>query len=338
MTFNPEVLALLNKEFKGEAKISRVSEDLRGKVIVLYGGNNVGKTFQSSKFENPIFLPCEKGMNAINGAMVLTTTSWADLKKNGRKLTGKKFKKLLDQGIQMTVVIDGMERLGNYAKEYLCTKYDVSTIGKANGGYGAWEEYENMTWAWVDNIISIGYTVVFIGHEKFDQKKDKFIITGDERAIKPIRDNADIVCYLKSNGVDSEKNVIPSSAFLAESDEFFARTRFTYMDTYIEEFTADNLKKAIVDGIKKQNKLDGVESASFDEQQLIYKGEESFEDVVDEIKELFIRMQELDALDTYLEIVENHLGDIPVSEATKNQIDLLKCIRDDLEEAVEDLE
>ena len=35
------ILELFNKEFKGDVKISRVSEDLRGKVIVLYGGNNV---------------------------------------------------------------------------------------------------------------------------------------------------------------------------------------------------------------------------------------------------------------------------------------------------------
>lgn len=338
MAFNAEVLALLNKEFKGEAKISRVSEDLRGKVIVLYGGNNVGKTKQSSKFENPIFLPVEKGMNAINGAMVLPTASWSDLKKNGRKLTSKKFKQLLDNGVQMTIVVDGMERLGNYAKDYLCTKYEVATIGKANGGFGAWEEYENMIWSWVDNIISIGYTVVFIGHEKFDNKKDKYVITGDERAIKPIRDNADIVCYLKSNGVDDSGKEIKSSAYLAETDEYFARTRFTHMDTYIEEFTAENLKEAIVEGIRKQNKEEGVESVSFEEQQKIYNNDETFEEVVEEIKELFVKMNDLDALDQYSEIVEDHLGDTPVSEATKGQLDLLKCIRDELEESLEELE
>ena len=35
-----ELQTLFNKEFKGEAKVSKLSADLRGKVIVVYGSNN----------------------------------------------------------------------------------------------------------------------------------------------------------------------------------------------------------------------------------------------------------------------------------------------------------
>ena len=342
MAMDKDLLSLFQKEFKADATISRISEDIRGKVIVLYGGNNVGKTLQSAKFPNPIFLPCEKGMNAVNGALVLKTTSWSDLKKNGKKLTGKKFVKALQAGSTMTVVVDGIERIGNYVKDYLCSKYDVATIGKANGGFGAWEEYENLVWSFVDNLISVGYTVVFIGHEKLDTKKDKYVITGDERAIKPIRDNADIVAYLHSNGISEEGETIHSSAYLAETDGFFARTRFSYMDTYIEDFTAENLINCIVEGIKKQNEAEGFESVSFEEQQEIYDdGDESFEDVKQEIKELFTQMSEIgeDAVDAYASIVEDHLGeDISVSQATERQIEALKCIRDELADYIEGIE
>lgn len=342
MAMDANLLSLFQKEFKDDATVSRVSEDIRGKVIVLYGGNNVGKTLQSAKFPNPIFLPCEKGMNAVNGALVLKTTSWGDLKKNGKKLTGKKFVQALKQGATMTLVIDGIERIGNYVKDYLCSKYDVATIGKANGGYGCWEEYENLVWSFVDNLISVGYTVVFIGHEKYDSNKEKYIITGDERAIKPIRDNADIVAYLRSNGVDEEGKSLLSSAYLAETEEFFARTRFSYMDTYIEEFTAENFIDTIIEGIKRQNEAEGFDSVSFEEQQEIYsQEEEDFSDVVDEIKELFGRMSELgeEAVERYATIVEEHLGeDVAVSEATERQIEALKCIRDDLNDYLEDNE
>lgn len=340
MAMDKGILDLFNKEFKKDVKISRVSQDLRGKVIVLYGGNNVGKTLQSSRFINPVFLPCEKGMNAINGAMVLKTTSWSDLKKNGKKLSGKKFTEALKQGQQITLIIDGIERIGNYAKDYLCSKYDVSTIGDARGGYGAWEEYENAIWSWVDNLIGLGYTVVFIGHEKEDKKKDKYIITGDERAIKPIRDNADIVAYLKSNGVDEEGKDLHSSAYLSETDEFFARTRFVYMDNYIEDFTAENLTETIIEGIKRQNEAEGYDNVTFQEQQEIYdEGDETFDDVVEEIKELFAQMKEVDATEDYLDIVEEHLGEgIAVSQATKGQFEAIQCIRNDLRDKIEELE
>ena len=186
---------LLQKNFKENVQISRISEDLRGKVIVLYGGNNVGKTTQAAKFKNPIFLPVEKGLNATNGAISLKTTNWSDLKRNARKLASKDFVDFLKSGEQVTIVIDGIERIGTYCKNYLCAKYDVDTIGQANNGYGAWEEYDNLIWTWVDSIISLGYTVVFIGHEKMNKDKEKYVIYGDERNIRPIRDNADIVAY-----------------------------------------------------------------------------------------------------------------------------------------------
>lgn len=341
MAVSSALQSLLNKTFKEDVKISRVTPDLRGKVIVLYGGNNVGKTKQSSKFKNPIFLPVEKGLNATNGAVVLKTSNWNDLKRNGRKLAGKEFVNLLKTGEQITIVIDGIERIGNYCKNYLCAKYDVDTVGKANGGFGAWEEYENLVWSWVDNLIGLGYTVVFIGHEKLDKKKDKFIIGGDERAIKPIRDNADIVCYLESNGTDDNNEVIPSSAYLAETDNFFARTRFTHMDTYVETFTAENLEKTIVDGIKLQNKEEGCEDASFEEQQEIYEEEDvTYDEVIEQIKELYQEFSKTEDLeDVYMDIVEEHLGSgVAVSEATTKQLEALICIRDDLQEKLDEME
>ena len=340
MAISDKLQELLQKNFKGDVQVSHVSADLRGKVIVLYGGNNVGKTSQSAKFKNPIFLPVEKGLNATNGAIALKTSNWSDLKKNGKKLAGKDFVQLLQSGEQITVVVDGIERIGTYVKNYLCAKYDVDSIGKANGGYGCWEEYDNLVWTWVDGIISLGYTIVFLGHAKLDKKKDQYVIEGDERNIKPIRDNADIVCYLESNGIDDKGKVIPSSAYLAEADDYFARSRFTYMDTYIEEFSAENLEKTVIDGIKKQNEAEGYIGVSFEEQQKIYgKVEETFESVVEEIKEMYAKLDELDLVDDYVQIVEEHLGkDGRVGEATAKQFEALICIRDDIESKLEEVQ
>lgn len=330
---------LLQKNFKDSVQVSRVSEDLRGKVIVLYGGNNVGKTTQAAKFKNPIFLPVEKGLNATNGAMALKTSNWSDLKKNAKKLASKDFVDLLKSGEQITIVIDGIERIGTYCKNYLCAKYDVNTIGEANKGFGAWEEYDNLVWTWVDGIIGLGYTVVFIGHEKMSKDKEKFIIAGDERNIKPIRDNADIVCYIKSNGIDENGKVVKSSAYLAETDEYFARTRFTYMDTEITPFTAENLEKTVIEGIKKQNKAEGFEAVSFEEQQKVYgDDEENYDDVVQQLKDLYIKMKDHDMIDSYAEIVKEHLGeDTKVSETTPKQLEALLCIRDDIQSKLDEI-
>lgn len=343
MAMDKNIMDLFQSQFKDDVSVSRVSEDLKGKVIVIYGGNNLGKTYQCSRFENPIFIPCEKGMNAVNGAMVLKTRSWADLKKHGRKLAGKNFVEALKNGANITLVIDGIERIGNYVKSYLCSKYDVDVIGDARNGFGCWEEYDNLVWSWVDNIISLGYTVVFIGHEKEDKKKGKYVIAGDERAIKPIRDNADIVAYLVPNGLDEEGNEIHSSAYFAETEEFFARSRFNYMPPMIEDFTAENFKKAVVEGIKAQNKAEGCENVTFEQQQEVYGDDsETFEDVVAEIKDLYSSIAETGnetALEGYASVVESHLGEgVLVSQATPKQLEALKCIRDEVSEILDELD
>lgn len=338
MAIEQSIADLFKSEFKEDVKISKVSEDIRGKAIVIYGGNNLGKSLQASKFPNPVFMPCEKGLNAINNALVLKTTCWSDLEKNARKLSGKKFTKALNDGANITIVIDGFENIGKYCKAMLCAKYGVPVINKANDGFGCWEEYENLVWGFVDKLLGLGYTVLFIGHEKFDKKKDKFIINGDERNIKPIRDNADIVCYLESNGVDEDGKPIHSSAYLAETSDFFARTRFTYMDTFIEDFTAENLINTVIEGIKKQNEAEGCEGGvTFKEQQNIYEEEDiTFEELVEEIKDYYEQIngsgnEKLE--DFFFDTVEKYLGEgVPVSEATEKQKDSLICIRDTLKD------
>lgn len=330
---------LIGETFKDRARISRISPDLRGKTIVIYGGNNVGKTTQAARFKNPIFMPFEKGMNAISGAVVLENTSWADVKRNINILSGRKWKELLKQE-QITVVWDGFERAGFYCQRYIESKYDAFDIADARNGFGAWSQYEKEFWSEVDKLLAIGYTVVFIGHESISKEKNKIFPKGDTRVISPIVDNADIVLYVQSNGVDKDGNEIPSSAFMYETDEFFARCRFPYVDPVIEHFTAENFEKTVIEGIKKQLEIEGEEGVDFEEQQLIYgKNEEvNHKELIEEIRGLYMELRELDELDYYEEVVAKHLGEgALVSEATPRQVEALKVIRDELLHKLEEL-
>ncbi|MBD5073979.1 AAA family ATPase, partial [Xanthomonas citri pv. citri] len=48
-------------------QVSVVAKGLEGKVITIYGSNNLGKTKQSTRMKKPLYLPFEKGLNAIAG-------------------------------------------------------------------------------------------------------------------------------------------------------------------------------------------------------------------------------------------------------------------------------
>lgn len=286
-------------------------------------------------------MPFEKGMGAIGGAMVLENTSWSDVKRNINTLSGRKYKELLKQE-QITVIWDGFERAGFYCQRYIEGKYDAFDIADARNGYGAWQQYEKEFWSEVDKLLSIGYTVVFIGHESPNKnKKDKLFPKGDTRVVSPIVDNADIVVYVEANGVDEEGNEIMSSGYMYETDEFFGRCRFPFVDPVIEEFTAENFERQVVEGIKKQLEIEGDEGVDFEEQQKIYtkSKEDTFDSLIEEIRELFNKLRKYDDLDFYEEVVAKHLGDgVRVSEATPRQMEPLTVIRDELIARLEELE
>lgn len=336
------VMDLFASEFKGKAKISTVSADMNGKVFYIYGGNNLGKTYQASRFKNPIFMPIEKGLNAINGAMTLPVNCWEDLQSNVRKLSGKKFRAVLESGTQMTLVIDGAEKLSLFLDKYICEKNNVENIGDVpySGGY---TQLKKEIWNFVEKLTGLGYTIIFIGHGKeikLDKKgeRTKWILDGSESTIKYLRDVTDFTIFLKSNGVDDKGRVINSSAYLAETEEFFARNKFDgYVPNVIENFTAENLEKAVVEGIKAKNKAEGYESVTFAEQRDVYKNEETFEEVMEEVKNLFETFKEKDILEKYGETVEKILGEgVQVSTLDNSQLSKLKTVREALQRVLED--
>jgi len=65
-------------DYLGTMEETIVAEGLEGKIIMIYGGNNLGKTQQSTKFPKPVTLPLEpNALNAIGGAMKLPVYDWA---------------------------------------------------------------------------------------------------------------------------------------------------------------------------------------------------------------------------------------------------------------------
>ena len=337
-----ELMDLFESEFKGKAKVSRVSADMNGKVFYIYGSNNLGKSYQASRFKNPIFMPIEKGLNAINGVMTLPVGCWEDLQNNVRKLSNKKFKNVLNSGKQMTIVIDGAEKLSLFLDKYICEKNGVEEIPEIPYG-GGYTQIKKEMWNFVEKLTRIGYTIVFIGHGKeikLDKKGEitKWILDGSESVIKYIRDVTDFTIFLKSNGVDENGRVIHSTAYLAETDEFFARNKFDgYVPNIIEDFTAENLEKAVVEGIKAKNRAEGYEDVTFAEQRDVYQNEETYEEVMNEVKELFSVFEEKDILEKYGEVVERILGEgVQVSSLDESQLSKLKTIREALQSTLED--
>lgn len=77
--------------FKPE--VSVIAKGIEGKVVTIYGSNNLGKSKQSSRMTKPLYLPFEKGLNAIAGVNFMPINSWGDFKKVNKQTFPKTLKK-----------------------------------------------------------------------------------------------------------------------------------------------------------------------------------------------------------------------------------------------------
>lgn len=319
-------------------RTSVVAKGLTGKTILLYGGNNVGKTYSAAHMSKPFFLACESGLNALSGVKYAPINNWRDFRKVVKQLTDKgtvdKARELYD-----TIVIDEVYASSIFCQDYVISTYGNGAISLADGDskHNLYAQYEKEFFRMINLLLSCDYTVVFIAHAQ--EKDGKMCPKGDKRCINPIVDNCDFVVYIKSNGVDEEGHLIKSSGYLIETDKWFARSRFTRCPEKIEEFSAENLEKAINIAIENEEKLSGVAAVDYDQQKALNSGTIlDFEELMKEVKDLGNRFAIGGKLDILTEVVENVLGrGQKVTECTKKQAEAVAVIKDDLIDKAKEL-
>ncbi|HCL4447158.1 TPA: AAA family ATPase [Clostridium botulinum] len=373
-----------------------VAKGLEGKIIMVYGGNNLGKSKQSTKFPNPITLPFEpNALNAIGGAKKLPIHDWAGFKdftdsmyndkltleKNKRKLEKaknelqkiekEKDKKETKEKIATlnnkisnspytkfrervsTIIMDSLTALAKSAEKYITDSADVTELYEGNRGQ-LYKRFENETYHTINKFFNLGdFTYLILAHEDSrnigteDEPINQAIPKGDwKRIVKPVIDRCDIIVYLYSNGMDENYNAIPSSAILVECDKCFARTKWDNMTTFIKEYSAENLEKAVTEAIKEQEQ-NGVKVGTFEEQQNSYIGSLAvdYEEIKTEIGKLVSEIYQYDKEDLegvnmikYNTIVEEILGvDKKVSDTNEKQVKALELILSKTKEIVANL-
>ena len=314
-----------------------LAKGLEGKSFLIYGGNSLGKTAQAVRFPKPFVIATESGLNATAGVAYNRANTWADVKKLVKQFTSKatvdKARELYD-----TIVIDEL-----YATALLCQEYVQSVIGGGaltlgdtveDGKINLYQAYEKEFFRTVNTLLSCNYTVVFIGHEQQNNKTKQMVPKGDKRSVDPVRDFVDYVIYLQSNGIDEDGKVIPSSAYLAETPDFFARSRFDGTPTYLPEWSVEALIEAVNIGIEAEEKKTGIKAVSYDEQKAQNTSKTyDYDEIMDEIQEYGKKFAESGHMDELIDIVEETLGKgKKVTQCTKKQIEAMVIILDNLKD------
>lgn len=330
---------------------SVIADGLEGKVILIYGSNNLGKSAQATRFKKPFVIACEMGLNGIDGVPYAPVTRWSDFKSIIRQFTGPTMAKAKE--MYSTIIVDEVYASSIYCQDYVCATFGNGALTLADGDskHNLYQLYEKEYFRQINLLVSAGYTVVFIAHAQADTQTKFITPKGDKRCMNPIIDKCDYVVYLKSNGVDSENHVIKSSAYLAETPEFFARARIEHTPTFIKEFTAENLTAAIQEGIQKKRELDNATVTTFEEQQKLNTVKElNFEQLLKEFNNIVANIpgssdkdgltEEGNRFKEYwapkiIQITEKYLGkNGRVSLCNENQVEALSLIVDELKDLV----
>ncbi|MEJ7218431.1 ATP-binding protein [Staphylococcus gallinarum] len=311
--------------------VSAVPKGLEGKTILLYGSNSVGKTLNATKMSKPYYLGFEKGLNAISGVPFSYITKWSDFKKINKQFTGKDADKARQH--YDTIIFDTVDIASIYCQKYVSNQHGVNTIGEGNGGYGLWKDYELEFWTEIDKLTSVGYTVVFIGHTAINKDTEQIIPKGDVRSMGVVRDLVDISLYIKSNGVDEDGNVVPSTAFVRETPEYFARSRFDLMPNSITPFTADNLKEAVIKGIEREEE-NGGNTVTYEEFIDNTRSTElNFEELKTKLTELGKSYLAEDRLEEFSQAMEDKFGEgSKVGDLKERQVEAVSILVDELSE------
>lgn len=314
---------------------------LGGKKILLYGKNNVGKTFQATRLSKgkTFLIATEAGDGAI-ASMKEPCDNWAKFKEIVTDFTKKqnveKRRELVD-----VIVIDTAENLVELSELAVAKEFGVRTVGDVqqaekgnpNGYLVARTDFKSQ----INKLCLAGYCVVFIAHDEMISLQDE--VSGEEynfiqpkgtsnekSSMKMLMDLCDFTIYIKPNPVDRETmKVVPSTALCVRTKGAFARSRFD-IEPIINPFTAEALKDAIENAVKKSAENEGVGVIDFNVNN--HKGYTK-DDYIDIIKPYVEKLLDV-CEDEVFAIIEAQLGDKNITETTDEDIVALESIYNNL--------
>lgn len=270
---------------------NKVSTDMSGYSVLLYGTPKSGKTTTAARFPKALLAAFEKGYSAIPNIMAQPVNSWSEFRQLLKQLEKPEAKAMFS-----TIVVDTADIAYDYCVKYICAKasdaqHDYDNIGDIPYGKGykmAETEFDEC----LRKILQMDYGLVLISHatdktftDTNGQEYNQIIPTLDNRARKICERTCDIIGY-----THSEYNSDGGTTTYMEmrgTPRYVAGSRFKYTPDRIV-LSYDNLLAAINDSIAKEASEHGTDVLT-DEKSGVHKEVEKtydFDAMMDEFKTL----------------------------------------------------
>jgi hypothetical protein len=238
---------------------SKISRDLKGKFILIYGQPKTGKSTFGSQLPRALFMNFEQGTNALAGIRSMPIMKWTDAKKVLSELRQPKAREMYD-----SIVVDTASIAWQLCEKYICQREGVDSIRDIPWG-GGWTMLKNEFQEFWREITLLGFGILFIAHSK---DKPTEMRDEDGEAITAVCPDLPNQCYTIINSIVDiigylQVQMNPdgtSERFLytRSTPYVFAGSRYQYLAPKIK-FGYQELVDAIGDAIDMAVEKDGAE-------------------------------------------------------------------------------
>lgn len=309
----------------------KISKNLRGKYIMIYGQPGCGKTTLASKFEDVLIASFEMGSNALNNVYVQPVKTWSDWKSMISQLSKKKELKEKFHAI----AIDTADEAWLLCTKWVCNQNGVEELRDIPWG-GGYDQAKKEFASTFRELTYSGYGLIFISHAMDKTFKDE---KGEEynqiipalpaRPFDIINKMVDLIAYIREVNVGTQENP-ERKRFMFFRDEigdrFLAKSRYRYMIPKVE-LDYGKLVEAIYDAIDKEIAASGGEATN----EVNPYAVRTFEELMEEAKQLWVELIEQGKVEMATEILKNKFGKpIKFSEILPDQRNQLEEVLDEI--------
>ena len=317
----------------------KVSRDLSGYIIFIYGKPKTGKTTFATRRSDTILLAFEQGYHALPGIIAQDVNTWGELKQIARE-----FKKPEVKERYKTIVIDTVDIACDLCQKYVCNQLGIENMGDGGWVTNSWSKYKKEFEELFRNLTMMGYAVIFISHMKEGSYKDK---TGKEHTyIRPstqssalaiIENMADIYGFAHTEINNVNESEVRLMLRAPGAEDIACGCRFKYIAPDIP-FTYDALEKAVQTAIEKEASDSGgafvTNTREVAKEETVY----DFAALMNEFQDLVGALMQKDSTKyapMVTKVIDKYLGrGKKVVDATPDQAELIYLINLEIKEEV----
>ena len=317
---------------------SKISRDLKGKFLLIYGQPKTGKSTFGSQLPRALFLNFEQGTNALAGIRGVPILRWTDAKKVLTQLRKPQAKEMYD-----SIVVDTATIAWQLCEKYICQRENADSIRDVPWGQG-WTMLKNEFSEFWREITMLGFGILFIAHSKDKQTEMR---TEDGEAITAVCPDLPNQCYTIINSIvdiigylQVQMNPDGSSErflYTRSTPTVFAGSRYQYLAPKIK-FGYQELVDAIGDAIDMAVEKDGAEVT--DHTEIAQVKDRPFAEVMQEAKEVWTKYLDVEEeeRDQHLAIMKDIIKKVfgseefKLSQAVPSQSSLVEYFIDEVKQ------